>query len=81
MAGTGAELDSIAAVIIGGASFFGGIGKVWGTLIGVLIMGVLRNGLNLLDVSSFWQMVVIGTVIIWAVWIDVLRQRLTKKGT
>ncbi|MFQ5675036.1 MAG: ABC transporter permease [bacterium] len=80
LAGTGAELDSIAAVIIGGASFFGGVGTVWGTLIGALIMGVLRNGLNLLDVSSFWQTVVIGAVIIWAVWIDVWRQKLSKKG-
>ncbi len=80
LAGTGAELDSIAAVIIGGASFFGGIGNVWGTLVGALIMGVLRNGLNLLDVSSYWQTVVIGAVIVWAVWFDVLRQRLLKKS-
>ncbi len=78
LAGTGAELDSIAAVIIGGASFFGGVGSVWGTLVGALIMGVLRNGLNLLDVSSYWQTVVIGAVIVWAVWIDVLRQRFSK---
>lgn len=78
LAGSGAELDSIAAVIIGGASFFGGIGSVWGTLTGALIMGVLRNGLNLLNVSSFWQTVVIGIVIVVAVWIDVLRQRVLK---
>jgi ribose transport system permease protein len=75
LAGDGAELDSIAAVIIGGASFFGGVGTVWGTLIGALIMGVLRNGLTLLDVSPNWQKVVIGIVIVAAVWIDVLRQR------
>lgn len=79
LAGTGAELDSIAAVIIGGASFFGGVGNVWGTLVGALIMGILRNGLNLLDVSTYWQTVVIGTVIVWAVWIDVMRQRLAKR--
>ncbi|MFQ5822782.1 MAG: ABC transporter permease [bacterium] len=79
LAGMGAELDSIAAVIIGGASFFGGVGTVWGTLVGALIMGVLRNGLNLLNVSTYWQTVVIGAVIVWAVWFDVLRQRLTKK--
>lgn len=79
LAGMGAELDSIAAVIIGGASFFGGVGSVWGTLVGALIMGVLRNGLNLLNVSTFWQTVVIGAVIVLAVWFDVLRQRLTKK--
>jgi ribose transport system permease protein len=75
LAGDGAELDAIAAVIIGGASFFGGVGKVWGTLIGALIMGVLRNGLTLLNVSPNWQKVVIGVVIVAAVWIDVLRQR------
>ncbi len=79
LAGVGAELDAIAAVIIGGASFFGGVGTVWGTLIGALIMGVLRNGLNLLNVSSYWQTVVIGLVIVWAVWIDVLRQKMTKR--
>jgi ribose transport system permease protein len=75
LAGAGAELDAIAAVIIGGASFSGGVGTVWGTLTGALIIGLLRNGLNLLDVSSFWQTVVIGIVIVVAVWIDVLRQR------
>ena len=75
LAGIGAELDAIAAVIIGGASFFGGVGSVWGTLVGALIMGVLRNGLNLLNVSTYWQTVVIGLVIVWAVWIDVLRRR------
>src|SRR5215813_2381228 len=75
LAGMGAELDAIAAVIIGGASFFGGVGTVSGTLIGALIIGVLRNGLNLLDVSSYWQAVVIGVVIVMAVWIDVVRQR------
>lgn len=80
LAGMGAELDSIAAVIIGGASFFGGIGTVWGTLVGALIMGVLRNGLNLLNVSAYWQTVVIGAVIVVAVWIDVLRQAAIRKG-
>ncbi|HEU0004933.1 MAG TPA: ABC transporter permease [Terriglobia bacterium] len=75
LAGAGAELDAIAAVIIGGASFSGGVGTVWGTLTGALIIGLLRNGLNLLNVSSFWQTVVIGIVIVVAVWIDVLRQR------
>lgn len=78
LAGAGAELDAIAAVIIGGASFSGGVGTVWGTLTGALIIGLLRNGLNLLNVSSFWQTVVIGIVIVVAVWIDVLRQRVFK---
>src|SRR5436190_8130530 len=79
LAGAGAELDSIAAVIIGGASFFGGVGTVSGTLVGALIIGVLRNGLNLLDVSSYWQTAVIGVVIVMAVWIDVVRQRSGRK--
>ena len=75
LAGVGAELDSIAAVVIGGASFLGGVGTVSGTVIGALIMGVLRNGLNLLNVSAAWQTVVIGVVIVAAVWVDVVRQR------
>ena len=80
LAGSGAELDAIAAVIIGGASFFGGVGTVSGTLIGALIIGFLRNGLNLLDVSAYWQMIVIGCVIVAAVFVDVLRQRGTRHG-
>ncbi|WP_167133028.1 ABC transporter permease [Paramicrobacterium chengjingii] len=74
-AGTGLELDVIAAVVIGGTSLSGGVGTVIGTLIGALIIGVLRNGLNLLDVSSFWQQVVIGLVIAAAVMIDTLGRR------
>jgi ribose transport system permease protein len=80
LAGVGGELDAIAAVIIGGASFFGGAGSVGGTLVGALIMGVLRNGLNLLDVSAYWQTVVIGIVIVAAVWVDVVRQRAAARG-
>ncbi|EFI66578.1 ABC transporter permease [Lysinibacillus capsici] len=78
LAGLSYELDAIAAVIIGGASFFGGVGTVWGTLIGALIIAVLRNGLNLLNVSADFQMTVIGVVIIAAVFVDVLRQRKSK---
>lgn len=74
-AGIGAELDAIAAVIIGGASFFGGRGNILGVLAGVLIIGLLRNGLNLNNVSVFWQQILIGLVIIGAVYIDVLRRR------
>lgn len=77
-AGSGLELDVIAAVVIGGASLSGGVGTVIGTLIGSLIIGVLRNGLNLLDVSSFWQQVVIGLVIAAAVMIDTLGRRARK---
>jgi ribose transport system permease protein len=79
LAGTGYELDAIAAVIIGGASFFGGVGTVWGTLIGAMIIAILRNGLNLLDVSADFQIAIIGVVIIAAVFVDVLRLRATNK--
>jgi len=75
IAGLTYELDAIAAVIIGGASFFGGVGTVWGTLIGAMIIAVLRNGLNLLGTSTDLQTVVIGMVIILAVYIDVLRRK------
>ena len=74
-AGLGFELDAISACIIGGTSFFGGVGTVGGTLIGALIMGVLRNGLNIMSVDTNWQTVVIGSVIIAAVYVDVLRRR------
>ncbi len=70
IAGIMYELDAIAATVIGGTSLVGGVGTITGTLIGALIMGVLRNGLNLLGVSSFIQQTVIGTVIIGAVLID-----------
>lgn len=70
IAGIMYELDAIAAVVIGGTSLLGGQGGLGGTLIGALIMGVLRNGLNLLSVSSFMQQVVIGIVIVFAVLID-----------
>lgn len=74
-AASGYELDAIAAVVIGGASLAGGVGKISGSFIGALVLVVIRNGLNLLNVSSFWQQVVIGLVIAVAVGIDVLRRR------
>lgn len=74
-AGLGAELDSIAAVIIGGASFFGGRGTPGGVFLGAVIMGLIRNGLNLMNVSVFWQQVLIGVIILLAVYVDVLRRR------
>jgi ribose transport system permease protein len=74
-AGTGAELDAIAACIIGGASFFGGRGTAGGVFVGAIIMGLLRNGLNLMNVSVFWQQVCIGLIILLAVYVDVLRRR------
>jgi ribose transport system permease protein len=80
LAGLGYEFDAIAACIIGGASFLGGEGTVWGTLIGAMIMAVLRNGLNLLSVSAEMQTVAIGIVIILAVYIDVLRHKAAQKA-
>ena len=73
-AGIGMELEAIAAVIIGGASFFGGRGHVLGIFGGVIIMGLIKNGLNLNNVSSFWQQILIGAIIVLAVFIDVLRR-------
>ncbi len=79
-AGIGAELDAISAVIIGGASFFGGRGSVLGVLAGVLVIGLLRNILNLNNVQVFWQQVLIGVVIILAVSLDVVRRRAGSAG-
>jgi ribose transport system permease protein len=70
LAGQGYELDSIAAVVIGGTSLSGGEGTIIGTFIGALIMGIIRNGLNLINVDPFWQQVAIGAVIIVAVLVD-----------
>ena len=72
-AGDGAEMDAIAAVVVGGTSMSGGSGTLGGTLIGVLIIGVLNNGLNLLGVDSNWQYIVKGLVILLAVYIDWVR--------
>jgi ribose transport system permease protein len=69
-AGSGYELDAIAAVVLGGASMSGGKGKIWGTVIGILIIGVLNNGLNMLSISSFYQDVAKGVVILLAVLLD-----------
>lgn len=73
--GTGYELDAIAAVILGGTSFVGGIGTVVGTLFGALIIATLNNGLTLMNVSFFWQLVVKGLVIIIAVALDKYRHK------
>ena len=74
-AGAGFELDAIAAVVIGGTSTSGGKGNMAGTLIGVLLIGVINNGLDLLNVTSYYQQVVMGIIIIGAVVLDSLHQK------
>ena len=69
------ELDAIAAVILGGTSFVGGVGSVWGTLVGSLIIAVLSNGLILVGVSDIWQYIIKGLVIIGAVALDRYRAK------
>lgn len=73
--GEGAEMDAIAAVVVGGTSMSGGSGRLGGTLIGVLIIGVLNNGLNLMGVDSNWQYIVKGFVILLAVYVDFIRNK------
>lgn len=80
MAGTTYDTDAIAACIIGGASFMGGKGTIWGTLIGALLIGIIRNGLNLLGAQNDVQYIVIGSVIILAVFIDVSREYMAAKA-
>lgn len=71
----GWELDIIAAVIIGGTSFTGGVGRVWGTMVGVIFLGIIMNGMTLLNVSEYWQHVVRGTLILLAVFVNRLQHR------
>ena len=73
--GTMFELDAIAAVVIGGTSLAGGSGTIGGTVIGALIIGVLNNGMSLLGVSSFYQLIIKGLIISLAVWFDVLQKK------
>lgn len=77
--GEGMELQSIAAVVVGGTNLFGGEGTIGGTLIGVLIIGVLNNGLNILGVADFWQRVVNGSIIVAVVAIDQWRRRAARE--
>ena len=73
--GWGYELDAIAAAVSGGTSLSGGIGTIWGTIVGALIIGVLNNGLDLLNVSAYWQTIVKGSIIVIAVIIDERKNR------
>lgn len=73
--GVGYELDAIAACVLGGASLSGGIGRISGTIFGAIIIGIISNGLVLINVSSFWQLVVKGVIILVAVIIDSLKGR------
>ena len=77
----GMELQSIAAVVIGGTNLFGGEGGVGGTMIGILIIGVLANGLNILGVAEFWQRVVNGLIIVLVVALDQWRRRIARRET
>jgi len=74
IAGEGYELSVIASVVIGGTSLMGGRGGVWGTLVGALLIGTINNAMNLLLISSYWQLVVRGTIIVGAVLLDRLRE-------
>lgn len=78
--GFGYELDAIAAVVIGGGSLRGGKGSVWGAIIGALIMSEIRFGLNVLGMSPFIQQIVVGVILIVAVWLDTLRTPASARG-
>jgi len=73
---TGMELDVIAATIIGGTSLFGGKGRIWGTLLGVIFLGCISNGMTLLNVSEYWQLVARGAIILGAVLLNQLLERI-----
>ena len=75
LAGDGYELDAIAAAVLGGTSLTGGIGNMWGTLAGVLIIGLLNNGMDMLNIPSYIQDIVQGVIIVAAVLIDVNTNR------
>ncbi|WP_341465396.1 ABC transporter permease [Acetanaerobacterium elongatum] len=79
VAGDGAEMDAIAAVVLGGTSMLGGYGYIGGTIIGALIIGILSNGLNLMGIDSFWQIILKGIVILVAVYVDYVKNRKKNK--
>jgi inositol transport system permease protein len=73
--GLGYELDAIASAVIGGTSLSGGIGTIWGTIVGALIIGVLNNGMDLIGVNAYWQTILKGSIIVIAVIIDERKNR------
>lgn len=73
--GQGFELDAIAACVLGGVSMSGGLGRIGGSMIGVLVIGIINNGLNLMNVNSFWQLIAKGFVILVAVYVDMLKKQ------
>lgn len=77
--GDGYELDAIAACVLGGVSMSGGVGRISGTVIGVLVIGIISNGLNLMNVSSYWQLILKGLIILCAVIIDMFRNKVKAK--
>lgn len=79
-AGTGYEMDAIAACVLGGISMSGGIGRISGTIFGAIVIGIISNGLNLMGVSSFWQLVVKGVIILVAIIIDSQKGKLSAKA-
>ncbi len=80
-AGEGAEMDAIAAVVLGGVSMAGGSGRISGTIIGALIIGVINNGLNLMGIHSFWQMILKGVIILVAVYADYMKNAKSSKAS
>ena len=77
--GDGYELDASAACVLGGVSMSGGVGRISGTVIGVLVIGIISNGLNLMNVSSYWQLILKGLIILCAVIIDMFRNKVKAK--
>lgn len=73
--GDGLELDAIAACVLGGVSMSGGMGRISGTIIGAIIIGLINNGLNLMSVNSYWQLVAKGVIILLAIAIDAMKNR------
>ena len=67
-------MDAIAASVLGGVSFLGGVGKLGGVMVGILVIQFMSNGLNLLNVNSFWQYIVKGVIILAAVYLDIIRK-------